>query len=187
MLCQCAVTAEEARFQKRRIRRQIFVGRLQQLLQAACLHCRFQRAVPQRLHESGDVFLHRRIRLICRHHRQIHIRMWIKLAAPVAADGQQAQSAIGKMRRPNGGNPSVCRLRVRLKKRQRVALRLIGFDSLPFLRLEGFERGHGRVLSGRFGGRADTKAACTVRRRCNGSVRRAEILPDYLPQTHYIV
>ena len=114
--------------------------------------------------------------------------MRIKLAAPVAADGQQAQSGIGKMRRPNGGNPSVRRLRVRLKKRQRIALRLIGFYGLPFLRLEGFERGHGRVLSGRFWGmRADAKAACTVRRRCGGSVRRAEILPDYLPQTHYIV
>ena len=37
------------------------------------------------------------------------------------------------------------------------------------------------------GMRADAKAACTVRRRCGGSVRRAEILPDYLPQTHYIV
>ena len=188
LLRQCVVAAKEARFQKRRIRRQIFVGRLQQLLQAACLHRRFQCAVPQRLHESGDVFLHRRIRLVCRHHRQIHIGIRVKLAAPVAADGQQAQSGIGKMRRPHGSNPSVRRLRVRLKKRQRIALRLIGFDGLPFLRLEGFERGHGRFLSGRFGecGRTQKQPAL-----CGGitaaALCRAEILPDYLPQTHYIV
>ena len=45
-LRQCAVAAKEARFQKRRVRRQIFVGRLQHLLQAACLHRRSLSAVP---------------------------------------------------------------------------------------------------------------------------------------------